>query len=102
MGYKNPSHQGGLSKSLGQSIMANPKVDGERFGSLCSCQDQYWQDYSIKCEHVSKVLFMGIKINFAKELDLEFGSYIEIYDGTLHYPALRIILVTTAYVLGSS
>ena len=29
-----------------------------------------------------KVLFTGMKINFEKELDLEFGTYTEVYDGT--------------------
>ena len=29
-----------------------------------------------------KVLFTGMKLNYAKELDLEFGVYIEVNDGT--------------------
>ena len=29
-----------------------------------------------------KVLFTGVKIDFAKELELEFGAYTEVYDGT--------------------
>jgi len=30
----------------------------------------------------SKVLYTGMKVNYAKELDLEFGVYVEVYDGT--------------------
>ena len=29
-----------------------------------------------------KVLFTGIKVNYNKELSLEFGTYCEVYDGT--------------------
>lgn len=29
-----------------------------------------------------QVLFTGIKVNYEKELGLEFGTYVKVYDGT--------------------
>ena len=49
-----------------------------------------------------KVLFTGIKINFAKELGLEFGTYAEVYDGTDNTSRSRSIPCIALYPSSNS
>lgn len=49
-----------------------------------------------------KVLFTGIKVNFAKELDLEFGTYAEVYDGTDNTSRSRSIPCIALYPCSNS
>lgn len=44
-----------------------------------------------------KVLFTGIKVNFKKELELAFGDYCEVYDGTDNTSASRSIPCIALY-----
>ena len=49
-----------------------------------------------------KVLFTGMKINFEKELDLEFGRYTEVYDGTDNTSKSRSIPCIALYPCSNS
>jgi hypothetical protein len=37
---------------------------------------------AVNCDVCPKVLFTGLKVNYKKELELGFGDYCEVYDGT--------------------
>ena len=50
----------------------------------------------------SKVIFTGIKVNFKKELDLAFGDYVEVYDGTDHTSRSRSIPCIALYPCNNS
>ena len=49
-----------------------------------------------------KVLFTGIKVNFKKELELAFGDYCEVYDGTDNTSASQSVPCIALYPLGNS
>lgn len=49
-----------------------------------------------------KVLFTGIKINYKKELELAFGDYCEVYDGTDNTSASRSIPCVALYPTNNS
>ena len=49
-----------------------------------------------------KVLFTGMKIDFAKEFDLEFGTYAEVYDGTNNTSRSRSIPCVALYPCSNS
>jgi len=49
-----------------------------------------------------KVLFTGLKINFAKELGLEFGTYAEVYDGTDNTSRSRSVPCIALYLCNNA
>ena len=49
-----------------------------------------------------RVLFTGIKVDYAKELDLEFGTYVEVYDGTDNNSKTRFIPCIALYPCSNS
>jgi len=49
-----------------------------------------------------KVLFTGVKVNFKKELELAFGDYCEVYDGTDNTSASRSIPCVALYPTSNS
>ena len=49
-----------------------------------------------------KVLFTGVKINYKKELELGFGDYCEVYDGTDNTSKIRSIPCIALYPCNSS
>jgi hypothetical protein len=55
---------------------------GERHSSLCCFIDEHCRTTAINQNACPRVLFMDMKVDFKKQLDLGFEHYCEVYDGT--------------------
>lgn len=57
---------------------------------------------TINCNVALRVMFMGLKPDFVKELGLGFGDYCKVYDGMDNKSRSRTILCIALYTCGNS
>ena len=91
-----------MSKGPGKFALGSPQDNGQRPDCICCGTSQHSSDDSNQPECLSKSAFMGMKIDFAKELDLEFGTYAEVYDGTNNTSRSRSIPCVALYPCSNS
>ena len=94
-------------KELCRSVQASlawavPKSMVKDLGSYAVARLNIRRMTAINENICPKVLFTGMKINFEKELKLEFGTYTEVYDGTDNTSKSRSIPCIAHYPCSNS